>query len=441
MRLKALLVLVLMVAGFSASAQFTWPEDPEQRSEAQTLWTLFDDNYRQGNYDGAKPHLAKLVENFPKIGKSLYINGIKVWDETFKNSKDKAVQEEAAAMVMKLYDMRFEHVPGQEEEVIDRKAGDAFRYYYKDAEKTQMLLDIFERAYELKGVDANYALGRYYMQLAVLAFTRSNVDIDKQQILEIYEQCTKHIDHEIAQARAANKSTKRYVAIKEFVDEKLADLGIIDCEFIVEKLVPEFEQNPNDAELANKIFVFAYDGGCTDAEWFVKAAETYFANSPQYGVGYLLGAKFGADKEYDKSKEYFIKAAELTEDNTDKGKALKQVAATERIKGNYAEAKKYALEAASIDPTLKGEMYELLGDMAMASNQCDKQVSQVDDRARFIAAYEYYSVAGNGTKMAQAKEQFPTISDIFTENKKEGDSMTVGCWINKSVKLQRRPEQ
>lgn len=440
MRLKALIILAMVALYSSASAQFFWPEDPQQRSEAQTLWTLFDDNYRQGNYDGAKPHLEKLLEKYPKLSTSLYINGIKIWDETFDNSKDEATQAKAAEKVMKLYDMRFANFDNEEKDVIDRKAIDAFKYYYKDAEKTQMLLDVFDRAYELKGVNAYYPLGRYYMQLAVLAFARSNVQISKERILEIYEQCTQHIDHEIAEAKAGNKSTKRLETIKEFIDEKLGDMGIIDCDFIVNKLVPEFEQNPNDAELANKIFVFAYDGGCTDADWFVKAAEAHFANTPQYGVGYLLGVKFGAEKEYMKSKEYFMKAAELTEDNTDKGKALKQVAATERIEGNYAEAKKYALEAAEIDPTLKGEMYELIGDMVMASTQCDKKVSQVDDRARYIAAYDYYAAAGNNTKMAQAKAQFPTISDIFTENKKEGDSMTVGCWINKTVKLQRRPE-
>ncbi|GHE55985.1 MULTISPECIES: hypothetical protein [Roseivirga] len=441
MRLKALIIFAVIALSTSVSAQFNWPEDPAQRSEAQTLWTLFDDNYRQGSYDAAKPHLEKLLEKFPKLSTSLYINGIKVWDETFENSKDEAVKAKAAEKVMKLYDMRFANFDGQEKEVIDRKAIDAFKYYYRDAQKTQMLLDVFKRAYELKGVDAFYPLGRYYMQLAVLAFARDNVQISKEEILSIYDQCTKHIDHEIAQAKASNKSPKRYEQIKAFIDEKLADMKLIDCDFIVNKLVPEFKANPNDAELANKIFVFAYDGGCTDTEWFVQAAESYFANSPQYGVGYLLGVKFGAEKEYEKSKEYFKKAAELTEDNTDKGKALKQVAATERINGNYVEARKYALEAAEVDPTLKPEMMELIGDMVMASTQCDKKVSQVEDRARYIAAYDYYAAAGNATKMAQAKAQFPTISDIFTENKKEGDSMTVGCWIQKTVKLQRRPDQ
>ena len=208
MRLKALIILAMVALYSSASAQFFWPEDPQQRSEAQTLWTLFDDNYRQGNYDGAKPHLEKLLEKYPKLSTSLYINGIKIWDETFDNSKDEATQAKAAEKVMKLYDMRFANFDNEEKDVIDRKAIDAFKYYYKDAEKTQMLLDVFDRAYELKGVNAYYPLGRYYMQLAVLAFARSNVQISKERILEIYEQCTQHIDHEIAEAKAGNKSTK-----------------------------------------------------------------------------------------------------------------------------------------------------------------------------------------------------------------------------------------
>lgn len=84
MRLKALIILALVALTSSVSAQFNWPEDPAQRSEAQTLWTLFDDNYRAGNYEAAKPHLDKLVEKFPKLSTSLYINAIKVWDETSK---------------------------------------------------------------------------------------------------------------------------------------------------------------------------------------------------------------------------------------------------------------------------------------------------------------------------------------------------------------------
>ena len=444
MKLRALFILMMTVVGFGASAQFTWPEDPEQRSDAQTLWTLFDDSYKQGDFEAAKTKLAVLLEKYPSVSESLYINAIKVYKESFKNTKDKEAKMANAQKVMDLYEKRYEQYPSSEKDVIDRQANDAFMFYYKESDKTRFILDIFDKAYELKGNDAIYSLGRYNMNMAVIGYAR-NIGISDEEILSIYDRCTEHIDYQIAKAKNAGKSTKRYDQIKEFIDKKLADLGLIDCDFIVDKLVPEFEANPTDAELANKIFVFAFDGRCTEADWFTKAAEVVFSSNPNYGVGYMLGTKFGAEKEYEKSKEYFIKSVELTDDNTDKGKALRQLATTLRIQGEKAEARKYAIQAAEVDPTLKEDMYVLIGDMVFGSTECDGKVSQVDDRARYIAAYEYYLQAGNGSiaklKQANAMQQFPTIGDIFTVDKEEGQSIRVGCWIQKTVSLRKRPTE
>ncbi len=440
MRLKALLLTAALALCTSAQAQFFWPENPEQRSEAQTLWTLFDDTYGQGDYEAAKPYLVKIMDKFPSLSSAVYINAIKVWKDTYSNAKDPKLKAEAAAKIMSLYEMRYKNFPDDKKDVIDRQAIDAFQFYYKETPKTQMILDLITEAYELKGNKAYYPLGRYYMNTASLAYAR-NTGITDDEILKIYDRATQHIDFQMAKAKSENKSLKRYVSIKEFIDKKLADLKLIDCDFIVDKLVPEFEQNPNDAELANKIFAFAYEGGCTDSDWFVSAAERVFESNPQYGVGYLLGAKFGGEKDFEKSKEYFTKAAELTDDNTDKAKALKQVAVTERIQGNYPEAKKIALQVAEIDPTLNEEMYTLIGDMVMSSADCDKKVSQVDDRARYILAYDYYMRGGNSAKARTAAEQFPTMTDIFTADKEEGESIFVSCWIQQSVKLKKRPDQ
>ena len=440
MKLKALLLTAFLVLCSSLQAQFFWPEDPEKRSEAETLWTLFDDTYKQGDYEAAKPHLEKIMDKFPGLSTAVYINALKVWKDSYKNTKDAATKLEHAEKIMKLYQMRYDNFEGEKTKVIDRQAMDAFQYYYKDSNKTQELIDLFEEAYRLKGNEAYYPLGRYYMNMATFAYVRK-VITDDDEILRIYDRCTEHIDYQIAKAKDAGKSSNRQEAIKEFVDKKLADLKLVDCDFVVEKLVPEFEKNPDDAELANKIFAFAFEGGCTDAKWFIDAARKVFESNPQYGVGYLLGVKFGSEKDFDTSKDYFIRAAELTEDNTDKAKALKQVAVTERIQGNKAEARNFALKSAEIDPTLKEEMFTLIGDMVLGSDECDKKQSQVDDRARFIVAHNYYVQAKNNVKAAQARSYFPTIGDIFTATKKEGDSIFVGCWIQKTAKLARRPDQ
>ena len=139
MRFKALFIVSMMVLAFSASAQFIWPEDP-LRKEAQTLWTIFDDSYKQGDFEVAKVPLQTLIEKYPTLSKSLYINGIKVWKESFKNEKDAVKKSEAAVKVMEFYKMRYDNFPGEEAKVIDRQANDAFQFFYKDKSKQDMYL-------------------------------------------------------------------------------------------------------------------------------------------------------------------------------------------------------------------------------------------------------------------------------------------------------------
>ncbi len=439
MKSKVLYTCLMVFIATSAFAQWNWPEDPEEKKEVQSLYTLYDDSYKQGNYEEAKVPLDKLLSDYPKLNKSIYINGRKIYMELWKGEQDPAAKSAAAEKVMSIWDGRFANYPGDEAKNIDRKAIDAFQLYFKENAKTQFLLDLFEKTYELKGNNAYYPVGRYYMNSAVFGVVRK-IGITDDEVLEIYNRSTEHIDFQIANAKKKNQDLKKYEAIKEAIDAKLADLNLIDCDFIVEKLVPKFDENPDDIELANKIFVFAFDGGCTDEAWFVKAAEKKFESDPNFGVAQLLASRAAKDKDLEKAKEYYLKAVELTDDNTDKAKVLKQLASTLRIEGDKKGARQYAFETINADPSLAGDMYTLIGDMYMGSSECDQKKSQIDDRARFIAAFDMYAKANNRAKMAQAKQQFPTISDIFTANREEGESISVGCWIGGSVSLQRRPE-
>jgi len=67
-----------------------------------------------------------------------------------------------------------------------------------------------------------------------------------------------------------------------------------------------------------------------------------------------------------------------------------------------------------------------------------KKVNQADDRLVFLLAADYYQRAGNGKKVAMAKEAFPSKEDIFLVNYKAGDSKKVECWINESTTIRTR---
>ena len=214
--MKYLFSFLILLASTSAFAQFNWPEDPEKKKDAQTTYTLYDDSYKQGDYEGAKPHLEKLLTEYPTLSKAIYINGIKIYKELWKKEKDKAQKTAAAEKVMDLYDKRFEYFDGEEKKSIDRKAIDAFQFFYRDKAKTQFLLDMFEKTYEIKGDNAFYPVGRYYMNTAALAFARK-IGISDGEILDIYNRTTQHIDAQIAKAKGKNQNTKKYDEIKQAI--------------------------------------------------------------------------------------------------------------------------------------------------------------------------------------------------------------------------------
>ena len=97
-----------------------------------------------------------------------------------------------------------------------------------------------------------------------------------------------------------------------------------------------------------------------------------------------------------------------------------------------------AYEALSVKPGASAA-FNLIGNLYFLSfEECKAGESKVKDRAVYLAVYEMYQKAGNTEQMNACREQFPSIEDIFNESREEGSKITVDCWINESVTLQRR---
>jgi len=55
-----------------------------------------------------------------------------------------------------------------------------------------------------------------------------------------------------------------------------------------------------------------------------------------------------------------------------------------------------------------------------------------------MAAYNAYQRAGDSQGMAQARAQFPSREEIFTEGLQVGGTINTGCWIGETVTLATR---
>jgi len=59
----------------------------------------------------------------------------------------------------------------------------------------------------------------------------------------------------------------------------------------------------------------------------------------------------------------------------------------------------------------------------------------------YLAAYDMYAKAGDGQKMASAKAQFPSVTELFELNWKEGESHSISCWVAETVVLRTRGKE
>ena len=137
--------------------------------------------------------------------------------------------------------------------------------------------------------------------------------------------------------------------------------------------------------------------------------------------------------------KFYNEALDLTDENIKKAEIYMGMARIEANNGNKIESRSNARKSLAFDPSNK-EAYTLIGNLYMGSfDECKQGAKKTEDYAIFWAAYKMYKLAGDNDGMDKAKQLFPTIEDIFNDEYQEGATFQVGCWINESVTIERRP--
>lgn len=437
MKIARILVLISLAAAFTANAQvqLNWPEDKER---AQTEYTVMSDLINADQDAKALPNWRWLYKNAPDLddkGYSLYKQGEKIFKALIKQTDDKELQQGYQDTLLLNFDERIAR-GDDKASVLNRKGYYLFPYWINRKEKRKDVLDAYKEILEVNGEESYYINAKYFFK-TVYYNREAGYELADEQIIEYYDFVNDIVEKNIAKG---GKDASKWQSVKNEIDNDFAKMVEIDCAFIEKNWVPKFKANPEDLKMAKKIFAGMLSGKCTDNPVWLEAGELINNEEPSFGLSKNLGIKFFSADDYDKALQFFNQAEELAQNAEDKGEVNYRIALTYYKKGSKSTARSYALKAAAADPAKAKEAYSLIGDLYMGSfNEC-KADNIVDSRAVYIAAYNMYAKAGDSEKMAGAKEQFPSIEEIFTYGKKEGDSVTISCWINETVQLQRRPQ-
>jgi tetratricopeptide (TPR) repeat protein len=420
---------ILISVAAIAQPGWNWPEDIDTAKEKNALYT---DALKSNQFELAQKSHQWLLENAPDLNKSLYINGAKIYEGLAEKESDPAKKIAHQDKALEMYDLRIKHF-GEEGKVLNRKALIAYKYHKGNKSKYKELLDLFEKTFELNGKKTldNNLIG--YMDV-IRRYKLTKGDITDEQIIEKYGEISDVIDFKIQQGKNVSKLEK----YQETIDSMLTQIVTVDCEFVEKNLGPKMKES-GDLKIAKKVFQLMLTGKCTDSPLFLESATILFEKEPEYGLAKVIALKYSSAGDHETAHTYYDKAIEYADDNLKKAEIHMSKAQLYSSQGKKAAARAEARKALAIDPSMK-DAYVMIGDLYMQSYQeCRKGVSKVDDRLVFIAAYNQYAKAGNSSRMNTAKEQFPSIEEIFELGLKEGEVMNCGCWINESVKLARRP--
>ncbi|WP_339875560.1 hypothetical protein [uncultured Algoriphagus sp.] len=431
MKIKSTLLglAALLVAGMVQAQDFKFPSDPAQEAKARELNAAYTDYMSSEQYIEATHPLHWLLVNVPELNPSIYQNGTKIYDEASKVTTDEAQKRVYQDSVMALYEKRGE-IYNDEAKWIENKAYYGYQYYKGDKDRLAEPIADFEKALELNGT-INYQLTAAYFDLIYRNYAY-NQAYTGEEILAIHDKVNKMLDD--AAADGTDVSSQRAT-----LETLLVAMELIDCDFIENTMGPKLAADPTNEALADQIFKYSVQYKCFSSKSFLQALEIKHAKEPSFSTSQVIAMRYIQDDKLAEAEEMWKQALTLAENDAQKAEGHMELATIYAKQGKKSAARNEAKEAANIDSSRTADVYSMIAGMYMNSfNDCKGGVSVIKDRAVFIAAYNAYQRAGDSKGMAQARAQFPSKEEVFTEGMQVGQSLSTGCWVGETVTLATR---
>ena len=402
----------------------------------------------------------------PRASQYTYTNGEKILDYLIrKNSKEKDAYIDTLCMLM---DTRAKYFPNdpktgasQVASIMGRK-GLLIYTYNKNR---------YEEAYNvLKGavaLDPSQLQGAY-----IDAYFKATIDMvnngkeEKMTIINVYQELTDVLDNNIKvlaeketqlvdartnaeesndadavagfdkQIEKNEKSININKGVKNNVDNLFQPYA--SCEDLIKVFTAKMAETPDDIVLLKRITTILDKKDCTDSKLFLDASKKLYELEPSPEAAYNIGIQEFKNKKFNEAAKYFEQAT-ASENNDRVYRAYRNLAFCHQNVGSFGKAREAAKKAAQVDPTA-GEPYLIIAQLYAESS---KQFSgDVESKAVFWVAVDKClkakqidpSVADRASSMISIYAQhYPSTETLFFNDYAEGQSYTVGGWINETT--------
>ncbi len=398
--------------------------------------SLYIEYNKQKNYDDAYQPWSMVFRECPKSSKNIYIHGhVIIWNKINK-AIDQAVKTKFADTLMLMYDKQIQNF-GEEGKVTGLKAIDFNKLY--PAKKTDAL-KMFDKSLQLEGNNSDVTV------ISALFKTANDVakvnGITDEQYLEYYYKCSEIISSQLTAGTDSSIKSKLQSA-QNNIDILLSNSGKASCEKMVPVFTKKFETNKNDIPGLRTIVKFLSKQECTDSKVFADASEQLHKLEPSSLSSHALAQLFVKKNDYSNAVTYYLQAIDMETDAAKKAQYYYELALVSGTKPEQLNsARSYAYKAIEFRKNW-GKPYILIGTLyAQSAKNCGENAflqSMV-----YIAATDKFLQAKTvdrscseeaGKNIASYSSYLPLKEDVLANKMKEGDTFTIGCWINETIKI------
>tara|TARA_B100001564_G_scaffold359995_1_gene384489 strand:- start:55162 stop:56544 length:1383 start_codon:yes stop_codon:yes gene_type:complete len=445
--------LLLITYFFNVSSQ--------NEQDIQTL-SIFSEYVKAKNYDAAYAPWNEIRQRNPKFNKAIFVYGERILKHKIRTS-----QEEEKIFFLKdilnLWKQRLELFPSTTP--IGQYMAKACQLKYDHRKELSIskedLFYEFNNVYETDFETFTNPKGLYtYFSLTVDMYDLGK--IPAQGLFDMYDVITEKVDSEVkkytikrnsymtsegetkemtrsdkSKFNSYNSYLKAYDQISTSIDTKLGKRA--NCENLIPLYTRNFDLYKEDELWLQRAMNRIYNKGCNEDPLFVKIVEKKNELSPNAETSFylaILKEKSGLTSE---ALSYYNQAVDLESDDFSKAKILYKIATNFKNKGSYGKARFYYKKALKLNPSL-GKAYLAIAYMySKSANNCgDDNFSK---RAVYwLAAKEASKASRVSPNLSKKASEYianysakaPQKSEIFSSGK-EGQIISVGCWIQRKV--------
>ena len=439
--------------------------------------SIYSDDFKQWKNAGYAPDLVRpemitawreVWTNCPGARQSTYTDGEQIIKYLIKS--DPSNKDAYIDTMCMLMDLRAEYFPvdNQRNSQVASIMGKKGTLIY------ELNKDRYEEAYNV--LREAVALNPSQLQGAYLdTYFRATIDMvkndkaDNMTIINVYQELSEVLDNNIKvmaeavvsleaakvvadslgktdeiatldkQIEKSEKSINNFKGTKSNLDNLFQPYA--SCEDLIRVFSAKMAETPDDVNLLKRITTILDKKDCTDSKLFLDASKKLYEIEPSPEAAYNIGVKLFKEGKNGEAATYFEQAT--SSDNNDRVfRAYRNLAYCYLNTNSYGKCRDAARRAAAVDPT-SGEPYIIIGLAYAASANAMSDLRFGGKEVYWVAVDKFAkakqmdpSVAGRANDYIRSySAHFPDMTTIFFHTFNEGQSYTVGGWINETTTI------